>query len=94
MGEKENLLSISETNGNNIRGCQCFTCRNKNNKDALVGYYTGAYEAYKEAIEFVRELFPDDSSPDWLKIKSLISKLGYERDCTGALLEEVEMENY
>ena len=23
----------------------------KNNKDALVGYYTGAYEAYKEAIE-------------------------------------------
>lgn len=94
MGEKENLLSISETNGNNIRGCQCFTCRNKNNKDALVGYYTGAYEAYKEAIEFVRELFPDDSSPDWLKIKSLISKLSYERDCTGVLLEEVEMEKY
>ena len=24
MGEKENLLSISEINGNNICGCQCF----------------------------------------------------------------------
>lgn len=94
MGEKENLLSISETNGVDIRGCQCFTCRNKNNKDALVGYYTGAFEAYKDAIELVRELFPDDSSPDWLKIKSLISRLDYERDCSGALLEEVEMGKY
>ena len=90
--ENDTNLNLSETNGVDIRGCQCFTCRNKNNKDALVGYYTGAYEAYKEAIEFVRELFPDDSSPDWLKIKSLNSKLSYERDCTGAMLEEVEME--
>lgn len=94
MREKENSLSISETNGVDICGCQCFTCRNKNNKEALVGYHTGAYEAYKDAIELVRELFPDDSSPDWLKIKSLISRLDYERDCSGALLEEVEMGKY
>lgn len=86
-----NTLRLSETNGVDIRGCQCFTCKHKNDKEALEGYYTGAYEAYKEAIELVREAFPDDNSADWLKIKSLLSKLGYEKDCSGALLEEASL---
>lgn len=81
-------MPLSETNGVDISGCQCFTCKHKDDKETLEGYYTGAYEAYKEAIELVREAFPDDKSADWLKIKSLLSKLGYEKDCSGALLEE------
>lgn len=92
--ENGDNLNLSETNGVDIRGCQCFTCRNKISKDALVGFYEGSYEAYKDAIDHVRDLFPDDSSPDWLKIKSLISRLNYERDCSGALLEDVETGNY
>lgn len=92
--ENDTNLNLSETNGVDICECQCFTCRNKINKDAIVGFYEGSYEAYKNAIEHVRDLFPDDSSPDWLKIKSLISRLNYERDCSGALLEDVETGNY
>lgn len=92
--ENDTNLNLSETNEVDIRGCQCFTCRNKISKDAIVGFYEGSYEAYKNAIEHVRDLFPDDSSPDWLKIKSLISRLNYERDCSGALLEDVETGNY
>lgn len=84
-------MSLSETNGVDIRGCQCFTCKHKNDKEALEGYYTGAYDAYKEAIELVREAFPDDKSADWSKIKSLLSKLDYEKDCSGTLLEETSL---
>lgn len=83
-------MNLSETNGVDIRGCQCFTCRNKNNKEALVGYYTGAYEAYKEAIGIIQEQNCKDKA-DCHLIKSILSKLEYERDCSGALLEEAEM---
>ena len=92
--ENDTNLNLSETNGDDIRECQCFTCQNKISKDAIAGFYEGSYEAYKNAIEHVRDLFPDDSSPDWLKIKELISRLNYERDCSGALLEDVETGNY
>ena len=91
MGEKENLLSISETNGNNICGCQCFTCRNKNNKDALVGYYTGAYEAYKEAIELIREQVRDKKAAGCPEILAIICKLDFEKQSSGIFLEEVEL---
>ena len=92
--ENDTNLNLSETNGVDIRECQCLTCRNEISKDAIAGFYEGSYEAYKNAIEHVRDLFPDDSSPDWLKIKDLISRLNYERDCSGALLEDVETGNY
>lgn len=88
---KTSEMHLAETNGVDITGCQCFTCKHKDDKEALEGYYTGAYDAYKEAIELVREAFPIDKSADWLKIKSLLSKLGYEKDCSGTLLEEASL---
>lgn len=84
-------FSLGESNGVDISDCQCFTCKHKNDKEVLEGYYTGAFDAYKEAIEFVCKLFPDNKSFDWLKISSLLSMLNYEKDCSGALLEEVSL---
>lgn len=85
-------MNLSETNGDDIRGCQCFTCRNKNNKDALVGYYTGAYDAYKEAIGLIREQVHDKKAAGCPEILAIICKLEFEKQSSGILLEEVETE--
>lgn len=92
--DKENgtSLNLSETNGVDIRGCQCFTCRNKTNKDALVGYYTGAYDAYKEAIELIREQVHDKKAAGCPEILAIICKLEFEKQSSGILLEEAEIE--
>ena len=89
--ENDTNLNLSETNGVDIRGCQCFTCRNKNNKDALVGYYTGAYEAYKEAIELIREQVRDKKAAGCPEILAIICKLDFEKQSSGIFLEEVEL---
>lgn len=86
-------MNVSETNGIDISGCQCFTCKHKDDKKSLEGYYTGAYEAYKEAIKLVREAFPVYDVNDFKQINSLIAKLEYEKQCSGALLEEVELKS-
>ena len=36
--------------------CQCFTCRNKDNIDALIAYYTGCYDTLKEVKEILDNL--------------------------------------
>lgn len=71
--------------------CQCFTCRNKDNADALIAYYTGCYETLKEIIELTKECQCDNKLNKDLAFKSLLAKLNYERDCNGVLLEEVEL---
>lgn len=71
--------------------CQCFTCRNKDNVDALIAYYTGCYETLKEIIELTKECQCDNKLNKDLAFKSLLAKLNYERDCNGVLLEEVEL---
>lgn len=39
-----------------MSGCQCFTCRNKDNKDRVFGYETGYYEACKSAFDMLKNL--------------------------------------
>lgn len=67
--------------------CQCFTCKNKNNPDLLEAYYHGAFEAYEDAVEIFREEFYNEKLES--KLKSFFNKLQYEKECAGALLEEV-----
>lgn len=71
--------------------CQCFTCRNKDNIDALIAYYTGCYDTLKEVIELTEECQYGNKLNKDLAFKSLLAKLNYERDCNGVLLEEVEL---
>lgn len=71
--------------------CHCFTCRNKDNIDALIAYYTGCYETLKEIIELTKRYECDSRLNKDLAFKSLLSSLNYERDCNGVLLEEVEL---
>lgn len=71
--------------------CQCFTCRNRDNIDALIAYYTGCYETLKEVIELTEECQYGNKLNKDLAFKSLLAKLNYERDCNGVLLEEVEL---
>ena len=39
--ENDTNLNLSETNGVDIRGCQCFNYQNEISKDAIVGFYEG-----------------------------------------------------
>lgn len=71
--------------------CQCFTCRNKDNIDALIAYYTGCYDTLKEVIELTEECQYGNKLNKDLAFKSLLAKLNYERYCNGVLLEEVEL---
>lgn len=71
--------------------CNCFTCKNKDNVDSLVGYYTGCFDALKEAIELTKECQCDNRLDKDLAFKSLLAKLNYELECNGVLLEEVEL---
>lgn len=85
------VVETEETVEHTNNSCQCFTCRNKDNIDALIGYYTGSYDALKEIIELTKECLCDNNKDKDLAIKSFMAKLNYELDCNGVLLEEVEL---
>ena len=64
--------------------CKCFSCKNKGNKDRLIGYYTGLIQAYRDASNQL-------SKPD-KNVNELIEYFENTADEGAMLLEEVEKE--
>lgn len=70
--------------------CNCFTCRNHDKPDVLMGYYEGYIEAYNAILIWAKRnnIEPGSIADD--DIHGMIARVEFDRDESMYLLEETK----
>lgn len=76
--------------GRNLKKCQCFACKNKNNLDRLYGYYEGEYTELNRIINDLENIMDKKGKIKDNLIEELYTLLSYQRAECSCILDEIK----